>query len=78
MRRLVTFVVRLWVDPDAQQPSWEGQVECVGSGERAHVCGTEELARFVDEHVVQREEWGKAQCTPEGAPRWIQRRRTER
>lgn len=48
MRTLVTFILRLWVDPQAEAPAWEGRVENVANGERAHVRGPEELARFLD------------------------------
>ena len=48
MRTLVTFILRLWVDPQADEPAWEGRIENVASGERAHVRGPEELARFID------------------------------
>ena len=47
MRTLVTFILRLWVDPQADGPAWEGRVECVRNGRRAHVRGPEDLARFV-------------------------------
>ncbi len=61
MRRLVTFVVRLWVDPQAQEPAlrdgeglaWKGQVECVGTDERAHVRGAAELARFIEAQMAE-------------------------
>lgn len=48
MRTLVTFILRLWVDPQAKEPAWEGRVENVTSGERVHVCGPEELACFIE------------------------------
>lgn len=48
MRTLVTFILRLWVDPEAEKPGWEGRIEEVASAERAHVRGPEELARFVE------------------------------
>jgi hypothetical protein len=52
MRTQVTFILRLWIDPEAEPPSWEGQVECIADGERTHVRGREELARFVEAHAV--------------------------
>jgi hypothetical protein len=52
MRTLVTFILRLWVDPQADEPAWEGQVEDVASGERAHVRSPEELARFIEAQTV--------------------------
>ena len=62
MRTLVTFIMRLWVDPQEPQPAlsgsegpaWEGQVECIGTGERAHVRCPEDLARFIGDHVAAR------------------------
>ena len=48
MRTLVTFILRLWVDPEAEKPGWEGRIEEVTGGERAHVRGPEELARFIE------------------------------
>jgi hypothetical protein len=48
MRTQVTFILRLWVDPQAEEPTWEGQVEEVAGGERAHVRSPEELARFIE------------------------------
>lgn len=48
MRTLVTFILRLWVDARARQPAWEGQVECVSSDQRAHVCNLADLARFIE------------------------------
>jgi hypothetical protein len=52
MRTLVTFILRLWVDPQVDEPAWEGQVEDVASGERAHVRGPEELARFIETQMA--------------------------
>jgi hypothetical protein len=51
MRTLITFILRLWVDPQVEEPAWEGQVECVASGERVHVRGQEELVRFIESHT---------------------------
>lgn len=48
MRTLVTFILRLWVDPEAEKPGWEGRIEEVAGGERAHVRSPEELARFIE------------------------------
>lgn len=53
MRKQVTFILRLWTDPQHAPSSWEGQVECVADGERAHVRGGEELLRFVETHVAR-------------------------
>lgn len=48
LRTLVTFILRLWVDPQAQAPAWEGQVECVRNGTRTHIRNQEELMRFIE------------------------------
>lgn len=56
MRALVTFILRLWVDPRAGEPAWEGQVECVIDGARAHVCNREELGRFIEDHISRHAE----------------------
>ena len=49
LRTLVTFILRLWVDPqEAHSPAWEGQVECVADGAHAHVRSQEELLRFIE------------------------------
>ena len=53
MRTLVTFILRLWVDPQVEEPAWEGQVECITSDERAHVRGPEELARFIEAQTLE-------------------------
>ncbi len=52
MRKPVTFIVRLWVDAQADPTAWEGRVECVADGAHAHVRGQEELARFIAAHVA--------------------------
>jgi len=52
MRRLVTFIVRLWVDVQTDLPTWEGQVECVADGEHAHIGTAEELLGFIHTHTA--------------------------
>ncbi len=52
MRSLVTFILRLWIDPQANPSTWEGRVECVADGAHAHVRGMEDLARFIAVHTV--------------------------
>ncbi len=63
MRTLVTFILRLWIDPQAKElalsgsegpPAWEGQVECVADGARAHVRSAEDLARFIEAQTAAR------------------------
>jgi predicted secreted Zn-dependent protease len=53
MRTLVTFILRLWVDPEAVEHNWEGQVECVASGERTHVRGPDDMARFIEARIAE-------------------------
>ncbi|MBU0490487.1 MAG: hypothetical protein KKA73_01425 [Chloroflexi bacterium] len=53
MRTLVTFILRLWIDPQAEAPAWEGQVECVSSDQRAHVRGVADLARFIEAETIE-------------------------
>ncbi len=60
LRTLVTFILRLWVDPQSEGhaliggegPVWEGQVECVADGARAHVRSVEDLARFIAAQTI--------------------------
>jgi hypothetical protein len=47
MRHLMTFILRLWVDPDASPASCEGQVECVATGEQMHIHSQAETAAFI-------------------------------
>ncbi len=35
-RQTISFVVRLWVEPRQGKPHWRGQIERVGSGEKAY------------------------------------------
>ncbi|HOU15642.1 MAG TPA: hypothetical protein PKZ84_21265 [Anaerolineae bacterium] len=51
LRTLVTFIVRLWIDPQAKEPAWEGQVECVRDGTRAHIRSPDDLVRFIEAQV---------------------------
>lgn len=61
MRTLVTFILRLWVDPQTQEPAWEGQVECVANGARAHVHNQEDLARFIEAQADAGNEYSNSQ-----------------
>ena len=45
MRTQVTFILRLWIDPHAEPPAWEGRVVCVADGAHAHVRGVERGSR---------------------------------
>ena len=51
MRQLITFIVRLWVDPQVEEPDWEGQVECVAGDQRVHIHSAEDLLRFIEAEV---------------------------
>ena len=51
MRHLVTFIVRLWIDTEADSAASEGQVECITTGERGHVRNPEDIVRFIDTHL---------------------------
>jgi len=51
MRTQVTFILRLWIDPQAEPAAWEGQAECVADGARAHVRGIVDLAQFIAAHT---------------------------
>jgi hypothetical protein len=51
MRHQVTFILRLWVNPDSGPTPCEGQVECVATGEQAHVRSQAEAARFILRHL---------------------------
>lgn len=53
LRTLVTFILRLWVD-QAHEPTWEGQVECVADGARAHIRSQDDLARFIEAQTSAR------------------------
>jgi formylglycine-generating enzyme required for sulfatase activity len=65
MRTLATFILRLWVDPQADEPAWEGQVENVAAGERVHVRRVEDLARFVEAQT------GKGLSKPERGQEYV-------
>lgn len=56
MRRLITFIVRLWVDAQATPPVWEGQIECIANSEYQHIRTPEELLAFVAAHTGTRTE----------------------
>ncbi len=55
MRRLVTFIVRLWVEDPTEPSAWEGQVECVADGARGPLRAPEDLLRFIEAHAATRE-----------------------
>ena len=48
MRRHVTFILRLWVDSEDGLAAYEGQVECLATGERVHIRTQEEIIRFIE------------------------------
>jgi len=51
MRHVITFIVRLWVDPQVEKLDWEGQVECVAGDGRVHIHNAEDLLRFIEAEV---------------------------
>ena len=51
MRRHVTFILRLWVDSEDGFATYEGQVECVATGERMHIRTQEEVIHFIEAHI---------------------------
>lgn len=51
MRHLVTFILRLWVDPETGPTSCEGQVECVATGEQRHIHSSEDFVRFIESRL---------------------------
>jgi len=54
MRHLMIFIVRLWVDAQAEPLIWEGQVESVSDGARGHISGLEDLGRFIEVQTTRR------------------------
>jgi hypothetical protein len=55
VRRLVTFILRLWVNAETDPPAYEGQMECVPTGEQAHIRQPEDITRFVQTHLNVRQ-----------------------
>jgi hypothetical protein len=51
VRRLVTFILRLWVNSEDGLATYEGQVECVATGERMHIRTQEEVIHFIETRV---------------------------
>ena len=51
MRRHVTFILRLWVDSEDGLAAYEGQVECLATGERRHIRTQEEVIHFIETHI---------------------------
>jgi hypothetical protein len=54
MRTFVTFILRLWVDPQAVDQPWEGQAECVTTGEQVHVHSPENVLDFIKSQTIPR------------------------
>lgn len=52
MRRLVTFVLRLWVDAGTEGQPWQGEVECVATGEHTRFRRREDLLHFIEASVA--------------------------
>lgn len=53
MRRVITFILRLWVEAGPKAPAWEGQAECLATGQRLHVRGEADVAQFLDGQLAQ-------------------------
>ncbi len=54
LRRTATFVVRLWAEYLEQTPpAWRGEIEHVGSGEKAHFREAADIVRFIAAHVSE-------------------------
>ena len=51
MRHLVTFILRLWVDPESTPAACEGQVECVATGAHLHIHSQAAVAEFIRTHL---------------------------
>lgn len=51
MRRLMTFIVRLWLDVQAEPSTWEGEVECVPDGAHGPIRAPEDLLGFIAAHA---------------------------
>ena len=47
MRRVITFILRLWVTSETALPACEGEVECVATGEREHIRTGADAERFI-------------------------------
>lgn len=52
MRRLITFIMRLWLDVQAEPSTWEGEVECVTDDKCVQIRAPEELLAFIDAHTA--------------------------
>lgn len=53
-RRTVTFIVRMWTEYLEQTPpAWRGEIEHVGSGEKAHFREASDVVRFIAAHVSE-------------------------
>ncbi|MBI1744241.1 hypothetical protein HYR54_14400 [Candidatus Acetothermia bacterium] len=53
-RHTVSFVLRLWVESGEQpdEPQWRGQIEHVGSGEKAHFQDLSALQNTMAKFVI--------------------------
>jgi hypothetical protein len=48
----MTFIVRLWLDVQAESSSWEGEVECVSDNSAIQIHAPEELLAFIAAHTT--------------------------
>ena len=52
-RRTVTFVIRIWAEYLEQTPPvWRGEIECVGSDEKAYVRELADVLGFIRQHAL--------------------------
>ncbi len=67
-RRTTAFVLRLWTGPIQAEgeAQWRGQIEHVGSGEKAHFQVPVELLEFLMAHLPSAGVEPAAIDTPEG------------
>jgi len=65
MRRLITFIMRLWLDVQAEPSTWDGEVECVADGAYGPIHTPEDLLGFIAAHAPTSEHPALAEA-PEG------------
>lgn len=65
-RHTISFVLRLWMEPVQEQGghNWRGQLEHVGSGEKAYFQVPEALLSMLAGYLVQPERMGAKGTAP--------------
>lgn len=48
-----SFVVKVWLEPEADKPSWRGHVTHVPSGERRYVTTLSGVTAFIAPYLLQ-------------------------